>query len=322
MQLRVRIFSDLFSNAATVFLVGINSAHIFCGRAESFGETRCIDRAGERRKCTTDSSWKRKFEISFIWRSVSFGEIQCIVFIWVLCSEALTRRIWEDLCLKTIRITCSIKRGQTWRNKSFMSSPSTSASVNYNDKRKSKYWYIRTHNTDLFSPEENKFDFKKNHLCQVKFSEILRSEISTKWKKLRERKNNEQMKSQCKRSGKITRQFSSSLSNCSECKNRWMLKEFIIVGVDVPALVHVSFALLWDIIMERRSASRLSICPQLSWRVSSRCFQSSWLRLSAPVFYCHREFVTRWRLTLAKEASRDTSYSYWLHIHLDISTRR
>ena len=42
-----------------------------------------------------------------------------------------------------------------------MSSPSINASVNYNDKRKSKDWRYRTHNTDLLNLDENKFDYKK-----------------------------------------------------------------------------------------------------------------------------------------------------------------
>ena len=64
---------------------------------------------------------------------------------------------------------------------SFMSSPSTSASVNYNDKRKSNDWRCGTHNTDFMSPDENEFDYKKNRPGRKKFSEILKSEICTKW---------------------------------------------------------------------------------------------------------------------------------------------
>ena len=79
----------------------------------------------------------------------------------VLCSETLIRRIWEDLILKATRITCSIRRDQTWRSKSFMSSPSASVSVNYNDRRKGKDWRCRTHNTDLLSPDEKNFYYKK-----------------------------------------------------------------------------------------------------------------------------------------------------------------
>ena len=41
---------------------------------------------------------------------------------------------------------------------------SASASVNYNDKRKSKDWRYWTHNTDLLDLDENKFDYRKNYL--------------------------------------------------------------------------------------------------------------------------------------------------------------
>ena len=49
-----------------------------------------------------------------------------------------------------------------------MSRPSTSASVSDNDKRKSKDWRYRTHKTDLLSPDENKFDHKKNSSMKEK----------------------------------------------------------------------------------------------------------------------------------------------------------
>ena len=116
----------------------------------------------------------------------------------VLCSETIIRRIWEDLFLKETRMTCSVRWDQTWRSKSFMSRPSTSTSVNYEDKRKNKDWRYRTHNTDLLNLDENKFDCKKNCLWKKRFSEKLKSEICTKWEKLRELKNNEQMRSECK----------------------------------------------------------------------------------------------------------------------------
>ena len=59
-------------------------------------------------------------------------------------------------------------------------------SVNYIDKRKSKDWRYRTHNTDLLNLDENKFDYKKNCLRKKKFSEILKSEVCTRREKLRE----------------------------------------------------------------------------------------------------------------------------------------
>ena len=94
-----------------------------------------------------------------------------------------------DLSLKVTRITCPIRQGQTWRSKNFMSSPSMSASVNYNDKRKSKDEHCRTHTTDLLNQDENKFDYEKSSLWKKKFTEILKSEIFTKWEKERGRKN-------------------------------------------------------------------------------------------------------------------------------------
>ena len=87
------------------------------------------------------------------------------------------------------RITCSIRQDQTWRSKNFMWSPSISASVNCNDKRKSKNWQYRTYSTDVLNLEENKYDYKKNCLWKKTFSEVLKSETCTKWEKIRERKN-------------------------------------------------------------------------------------------------------------------------------------
>ena len=54
-----------------------------------------------------------------------------------------------------------IRQDQTWQSKNFMSNLSKSASVNNNDKRKSKDWHHKTHNTDLLNLDENKFDYKK-----------------------------------------------------------------------------------------------------------------------------------------------------------------
>ena len=66
-----------------------------------------------------------------------------------------------------------------------MSSPSISASVNYNDKRKSKDLRYRTHNTDLLNLDENKFDYRKNCQGRKKCFEILKSEICTKSREIK-----------------------------------------------------------------------------------------------------------------------------------------
>ena len=83
-----------------------------------------------------------------------------------------------------------------------MSNLSISVSVSYNYKRKNRDWHYRTHNTDLLNLDENKFDYKKNYLWKNWFSEILQSDVCTKWEKSRERKKLEQTKSQCKKKNK------------------------------------------------------------------------------------------------------------------------
>ena len=67
------------------------------------------------------------------------------------------------------------------------------------NERRSKTGHHRTYTTDLLYLDENKFDYKKNWKWKKKFSEILKSEMCTKWEKLTESKNNELTKSQCKR---------------------------------------------------------------------------------------------------------------------------
>ena len=46
-------------------------------------------------------------------------------------------------------------------------------------------WRYRTRNTELLTPDENKFDCKKNCHWKKKFSEILKSEICTTWEKFK-----------------------------------------------------------------------------------------------------------------------------------------
>ena len=114
------------------------------------------------------------------------------------------------------RITYSIRQDQTYRSKNFMSSPSISASVNYNDKRKSKDLRCRTHSTDLLNPDENKL-YHNNRMKKV--PETLKPETHTKCEKFRERKNNEWMKSvQKRRENHET--FSSSLLQLKQMQER------------------------------------------------------------------------------------------------------
>ena len=87
----------------------------------------------------------------------------------------------------------------------------------------------------------------------------------------------------------------------------------------VPAPVRAPCVLPWDeTLTGRRSTSRLSTCPRLPSRVSCRCFPSS--RPDTASFRSCLLLPPRFRDTL--EAGTDASHSFWLHIHLDISTRR
>ena len=70
-------------------------------------KTRCIGRAGERGKCTIDSSRKRKFEVSLIWRSQSFRETRCNVFIW-------TGKPNVEFCVQK-RWSVEFERISSWR---------------------------------------------------------------------------------------------------------------------------------------------------------------------------------------------------------------
>ena len=99
----------------------------------------------------------------------------------VLCSETLIHRIWEDLFLKATRITCSIRRDQTWRSKSFMWSL-TSKRIDFLHKRTENY------NTNLLNLVESKLDCKRNYCDKRKLFEVRRFEVCTNWKRWRERK--------------------------------------------------------------------------------------------------------------------------------------
>ena len=67
--------------------------------------------------------------------------------------------------------------------------PLNNWSVSFSNKLMLKGWNFRTHNMDMLNLDENKCVNKKNYQWKRKFSEILDSEICTKWEKLRLRKN-------------------------------------------------------------------------------------------------------------------------------------
>ena len=138
------------------------TSHLYAQKAP--GELHAIVMQEREGKCTKHSSRsKGNFEV----RKLRGNPMHCFHLsreTWSvgLCSQTLIRGIQEELFLKVTRITCPIRQDhQTLRNKNFMSNPSTSASVKYNDKRKNKDWHYRTRNTDLLNLDENKFDHKK-----------------------------------------------------------------------------------------------------------------------------------------------------------------
>ena len=104
-----------------------------------------------------------------------------------------------------------------------MSSHSISASMIYKNERRHKTGHHRMYKTNLLNLVENKLDCKRNCHERRKLFEIRRSEVCTNWKRCRERKCNKLMSSRFKTWEKITRLFNSSLSNCSKCRNRWIL---------------------------------------------------------------------------------------------------
>ena len=76
----------------------------------------------------------------------------------------------------------------------------------------------------MLNLDEDTFCHKKNYLWRKRFSEILRSEVCTKWERWRQLKNHVLTKSQCKKYKRIMRQYKSSLLSCRKCKNRWILR--------------------------------------------------------------------------------------------------
>ena len=109
-QIQERFMTNNYQNPITEDVdefgkVGESQMHSDCDSAESIADSDHKDCMGntmqwscrrERGKCTIDSSPKGKFEVSLIWRSESFGETRCIVFIWAGKPSPLNRQNRED----------------------------------------------------------------------------------------------------------------------------------------------------------------------------------------------------------------------------------
>ena len=104
----------------------------------------------------------------------------------------------EDLFLKAMKIICLTRQGLNLWSRNIKWDLLTAVSMSFSNNLVLKDWNYRTHNTDLLSLDENKFDYKKNNLWKKRFSEILKSEACTKWEKWRELKNYELTNSQYK----------------------------------------------------------------------------------------------------------------------------
>ena len=161
---------------------------------ESFRESRCDGHAGEK-VSEQNTRAVRKFEVSFIRRTENLWETQ---YTFRLNRETSSGgSVFRNANPSNLRESFLegnkdhlLNQARSDLSKQELHVESLkSASVNYNDKRKSQNWHFRTHNTDLLNLDENKFDCQKNCLWKKKVSEILKSSICTKWDKFREREN-------------------------------------------------------------------------------------------------------------------------------------
>ena len=103
----------------------------------------------------------------------------------VLFSNTLTRQNLEDLFFKATKVVCSVKQNLNLWNKNIKLDLSIFASVRNNNKLMLKDWNYKMLNTDKLNLDESKFVYKKNYLWRKRFSEILKSDACTKWKKWR-----------------------------------------------------------------------------------------------------------------------------------------
>ena len=107
---------------------------------------------------------ERELEIKFISRATSVWETGCIVFIkerrtgksvrkfW--CSNVLIPN-WEDLFLKVIKITCSVRQDLNWWSKNKLD-VSTVVSMSFSNKLMLEDWNCKTLIMDMSNLEENK----------------------------------------------------------------------------------------------------------------------------------------------------------------------
>ena len=148
----------------------------------------------------------------------------------------LTCQMWEDLFLKEMKTICSVKQNLNLWDRNIKLDPSIIASLSFSNKVTLKDWSYRTLNTDILSLDGKKFVYNKSYLWRKRFSEIFKSEASTKREKWKQLKNYELTKSQCKNWEKVMRQNIRSLLSNRKCTNRgilWGLRRTSRSGIKV-----------------------------------------------------------------------------------------
>ena len=115
-----------------------------------------------------------------------------------------------------------MKQGLNWWSRNIKWDLLTIISMTFSNKLMLKDWNWRTPITDVLNLEENNLDYNKNCLWRKMFSEKFKSEMCTKWQKLRERKNYESKNALHKNWKYVMRQYKGSLHKCRICKDRWI----------------------------------------------------------------------------------------------------
>ena len=186
-----------------------------------------------RSKCKAYWSWspeKRKLDVKFVSRTESMWETRCNVFIREQGTRKPTQEFYfkhadplnlgrsllegnEDLLLSQASSDLTKQEHQVGSLNNCISELQQQAYAQRLELQDARWISTRTSSS-----------IWKTYLWRKKFSELLRSEVCTKWEKRRELKNYELSKSQCKNKEKIiTRHYRSSLASCSTCKSRWIL---------------------------------------------------------------------------------------------------
>ena len=140
----------------------------------------------------------------------------------VPCSNMLIRQNWEDLFLKVMKITCSVRQDLNLWSKSIKLDLSKAVSMSFSNKLTLKDWTYRTLIMDILNLEENNLAHKKNYPSRKRFSEMLKIR---NFRELGEMKRAQELRVDefsVQTSREVMKQYRDSLRNCSLCKNKWI----------------------------------------------------------------------------------------------------